>query len=236
VFVTLVPVSGIFPLDHFVRAHYAYLPSVAFCILVPMVLRRAYGAAVRKMPHRAARLAFGGGFGVLLAVYGVETAIDNMAWQDSESLYARVLELEPEIPDEVFAHQVMTATANRFAFVHLSVGATLTNTGQCSLAIHHYERARWLTRQRSVRQQAQQLEADCLLAVGEDDRALALYLPLADAPTGDSAAAARVGFLYVKRGDKVAARPHLAKACERGAKPACEALERLDVPAEPARP
>ena len=117
VLLTLMPVAGFMPLDHFVKGQYAYLPSVGFCVLAASLVRRAIKAARR----RWATWALGGALGAAALAFTVLTMVENRYWRDTESLFGRVMALEGQIPDEVFAHPVMTPTANRFSTVHLTV-------------------------------------------------------------------------------------------------------------------
>jgi hypothetical protein len=219
--------SGVLPLDHFVRAHYAYLPSVGACILGAMLLRRAHRALGRALPRRTALLASAGALGLMLAACLLQTVLDNLTWRSTGSLDARVLELEGDIPDQAFAHPAMTRTANRFAVVHLTEALSLSREDRCAEVPAHCERARWLTRKRSLDVQARQLEAHCSLSTGARAEAMALYLGLVnDAPT-DPLPPTRVAQEYLRRGDVEAARPFLALACERGEPAACEEAKRI---------
>jgi hypothetical protein len=164
--VTLAPVSGVAPLDHFVKGHYAYLPSVGFCVLVAMLLRRALRVASRGRARAAAPVVFGVGFATLLVGASVAALVANEAWAGPAALNERVLELEPEIPDALFPHPVMTRTANRFAFVHYNVAVVLAQENRCAEALPHAARARWLTRQRSIEARAAEVEARCRGALG----------------------------------------------------------------------
>jgi tetratricopeptide (TPR) repeat protein len=227
ILVTLLPVSGIFPLDHFVKAHYAYLPSVGAAILAASLARRALRAASRPRPRPALRLALGGALGVVVFALALQTVLDNLTWRDTPSLYARALALEPEIPDELFAHPVMTPTANRFATVHLGTAARLVAEGRCDEAMAHAARVRRLTRQRAVDRQARELTAECLFSLGLLDEALALYVPLVDEAPSDPVPPLRAAMVELRQRDPAAAMPFLSLACERGARAACEEEARL---------
>ncbi len=227
IIVTLLPVCGVLPLDHFVRAHYAYLPSIGWCVLLAGLARRVHRASRRVMPARTALLAVGGAAGVGLAACALQTVLDNLTWRSTDDLYARVLELEPEISDDVFAHPAMTRTANRFAVVHLTTAGGLEEAGRCDLVPAHCERARWLTRQRSINLQSRQLEAHCLFMRGARAKALELYLPIVDEAPKDPVAPSRVAIELLRRGETARALPYLALACERGEPDACAERKRL---------
>lgn len=163
---TLLPVSGIVPLDHFVKGHYAFLPSVGLALLAALLLRRALRAASKARARGAALGALGLALGILTATEVLGSLIANEGWQSAEALNARVLELEPQIPDELFPLPVMTPTANRFAFVHFNVATVLARDRRCAEALPHVRRTHWLTRQRSMKLRATELEAYCVTSTG----------------------------------------------------------------------
>lgn len=226
VLVTLAPVSGVVPLDHPVKGQYAYLPSVGAALLVASLLRRA----LRMLRPRPARLALALSFAVALVASLVATVLENRRWASEEALFARVIELEPRMSDELLAEPVMKPTAARLSSVHLLVASSLSKQGQHEPARSHAVRAQKLARRRSVRLQARQLEAHSLMQQDAFDAALAAYLPLVDEDQKDTLAPSRVAFIYLQRGQTAEALPYLDKACARGSKSACVERERVAGP------
>lgn len=218
--VTLVPVCGLLPLDHFVKGHYAFLPSIGLAVLVGLGARRALRRRALRPVVAVAACAV-----VTLGVIG--SLFANEAWQSGDALEARVLELEPETPDALFEHPVMGRTANRYAFMRYNVGTKLARAGRCAEALPEVRRARWLTRQRTMKQRADLVEAHCLLTLGDRAGALALYAPLVDALPNDATPPARAAAIHLAAGRTSEALPLLGLACARGDRDACATRDRL---------
>lgn len=227
VLLTLLPVSGLVPLDHFVKGQHAYLPSIGACILFASLGRRALRGLARRAPGRTALLAVGGASGLVLAGYGVQTLIENNYWQSPTSLYTRVIALEPGIPDELFPQPVMTPTANRFATIHLLVAAPLVEAQECDQAEPHYQRALWLTRRRALKREARLLEARCMFLRERYEDALAAYLPLVEEAPEDATAPMSVGAILLKNGNVSQALHYLTIACDRGSAVSCTQRSRV---------
>lgn len=221
VLLSLLPTSGVMPLDHFVKGQYAYLPSVGFCILVASLARRGLALASQRAPARAMRLAFGGASAIVVVASAGQTLLENLSWKTPAALYERVIELEPAVPEELFSHPVMTPTANRFAAVHLLYAVSLVQEADCTHAKAHAARAERLTRRRTVKRDARRLQADCMFAMGDTDGALAAYLAVVGDTPADGMVPARIAALLLRQGKPEQAMPYLGHACALGIKRAC---------------
>ncbi len=88
--VTLAPVSGVLPLDHFVKGHYAFLPSIALAVVLALALRRAMRAAAASRGRGGAVAGLGVAVGAIVTAGVIGTLFANEAWQSPDALNARV--------------------------------------------------------------------------------------------------------------------------------------------------
>lgn len=227
ILLTLAPVSGLVPLDHFVKGQYAYLPSVGACALFAALGRRAWAHAAKHDAKRALRLALAGLYGVTFFAYTGLTMIENLYWRSSTTLFARVFEFEGEMPDTLLSEHVMKPTVARLAAIHYLYALNLEQQKDCEGALPHYLRSQKLATQKRVRLEAQRGEADCHFKLRQWDDAFAAYNRLVDDDPADKLAPVRASLILLQKGDVQRALPLLATACERGAKEACAERERL---------
>lgn len=75
--------------EDIVHDRYLYLPSVGFCLLVAIGLRRLARGDQRRL---------GAAAGVLIALYGGLTVYQSLFWRTDETLFRRAFEVAPEHP------------------------------------------------------------------------------------------------------------------------------------------
>jgi protein O-mannosyl-transferase len=80
-FITLLPVSNIFPIRYIVGLRYLYIPIAGFCLFLPLLLLRLRGLK--------------SAIAVILLFYFVLTISANRAWQDNVSLWSQVVKWYP---------------------------------------------------------------------------------------------------------------------------------------------
>lgn len=215
---TVVPVCGLFPLDHFVKGQYAYLPSVAICVLFGLLVRRALRFANQQ---KMARIFIASGVGIVIVSLIGWTLVENRYWRNESTLWARALELEPKIPNDLFPLRIMTPTANRFAIIHVAVAADLANQKRCVEAQPHIERALDIARSRRVKLDARRVHAHCLFISTDVEAALAAYVALlADLPD-DRQVLDRLVTLSRDLGRVDDMRNYLRRLCQVGVNSAC---------------
>jgi tetratricopeptide (TPR) repeat protein len=88
-FVSLIPVSNIFPLNAYMAEHWLYLPSIGFFCL----LAEGRRALDRRKSLRTMALV---GLIGLLAFYAYLTVRQNTFWKDPEAFYKRTLRYAPD--------------------------------------------------------------------------------------------------------------------------------------------
>jgi tetratricopeptide (TPR) repeat protein len=88
-FITLLPVSNLYPVAFFMAEHYLYLPSVGFFLVIGASLSLLYHK--EKMRHVAMAVLV-----LLLLYFGVLTYKQNLYWRDALTFYKRTLKFAPE--------------------------------------------------------------------------------------------------------------------------------------------
>jgi tetratricopeptide (TPR) repeat protein len=88
ILLTLTPVLHIIPFHELAADHYAYLPSVGFCLLL--------GLAFDRLARYAGPRAAWAGLALVLVAFSARTIVRNRDWKDSETLWLSVIETAPE--------------------------------------------------------------------------------------------------------------------------------------------
>jgi tetratricopeptide (TPR) repeat protein len=88
-FITLLPVSNLYPLNAYMAEHWLYVPSVGFFLLVAGYLRFLYGK--EKFKITALVLIIG-----LVSFYGWLTIEQNKWWKEPIAFFQRTLKYAPE--------------------------------------------------------------------------------------------------------------------------------------------
>ncbi|MBN1405786.1 MAG: tetratricopeptide repeat protein [Candidatus Omnitrophica bacterium] len=87
-FVTLLPVSNIYPLAFYMAEHYMYVPSIGFFLILSSVITQLYARRNFKMPVASFAV-------VLILFYSALTVRQNNYWHDPVNFYERTLRLYP---------------------------------------------------------------------------------------------------------------------------------------------
>jgi tetratricopeptide (TPR) repeat protein len=87
-FITLAPVSNIYPISFYMSDHYMYLPSIGFFLIVAAALRWAYDKKAFKAYALAALI-------LLTSFYSCRTIQQNNYWKDAVTFYERTLKYAP---------------------------------------------------------------------------------------------------------------------------------------------
>lgn len=115
-FVTLMPVSHLFPFQEIAAEHYLYLPSVGFCLIAGLAFERVFLGVDRRVAMAAA-------VAVLIA-FSLRTIVRNQDWRDSETLWTATLEAAP-----------------RCARAHVNMGVIRARRGEYALAVESFRAA-----------------------------------------------------------------------------------------------
>jgi len=94
-FVTLLPVSGIYPIFNIRADRYLYLPSMGLCLVVSLVLRRICAIRVRR---RAYRLSVAAAIFLVLIFFMTETRVRTRVWGNGLALWSDALAKAGEHP------------------------------------------------------------------------------------------------------------------------------------------
>ncbi|MBU2436606.1 MAG: tetratricopeptide repeat protein [Candidatus Omnitrophica bacterium] len=94
-FVTLLPVSNIFPISNLMASRYLYIPSVGFCFLIAYLLFKLSKLKVLFASLGALRKAAKNIAIVLLGVYSIFTITHNSIWRDNTVLWSTIVEFYP---------------------------------------------------------------------------------------------------------------------------------------------
>jgi tetratricopeptide (TPR) repeat protein len=120
----ILPVLGLVRFHYqrvsFVANHFAYLPSVAFCILVGWLVVEAWECFSVRME----RGIIGAGAGAYLVLYAILTWTGCAVWKDSGTLWTRVVDAHPNLAEG-----------------HNNLGLWLHRQGRIVEAMREYERA-----------------------------------------------------------------------------------------------
>lgn len=85
-FITILPVSNIVPLKALMAERFLYIPSIGFCVLLAMALRKR-----KKMIAMAAAVS-------IVIIYGLLTMIRNEDWRDPVLLAKSIIKVSPQNP------------------------------------------------------------------------------------------------------------------------------------------
>ncbi|MFA5156566.1 MAG: tetratricopeptide repeat protein [Candidatus Omnitrophota bacterium] len=88
-FVTLLPVSGIVPMQHIVGLRYLYIPIAGLCLFLALALKKTAGKLFRVI------------LVVILTVYALLSMERTAVWSDNISLWS---EIAARYPDNYYAH------------------------------------------------------------------------------------------------------------------------------------
>ena len=83
-FITILPVSNIVPLKALIAERFLYIPSIGFCVILAMVLRKQ-----KKTIAMAAAVS-------IVIIYGLLTMIRNEDWKDPILLAKSIIKVSPE--------------------------------------------------------------------------------------------------------------------------------------------
>ncbi len=108
-FVTLLPVTNIFPIRYIVGLRYLYIPIAGFCLFLPLLQSR-----IKKF-SRAAVI-------VVLLFYSLLSASRNLAWRNDVALWSEIAKWYPD---------------NHFA--HYGLGSVFLKSGQVDKAVEEFK-------------------------------------------------------------------------------------------------
>lgn len=223
--VTLLPVSGVVPLEYPVKEHYAYLPSVGFCILAATLAARVHQRLGEHLRPSLQRVVSAAAVVTAAVVYLTLTAAHNRTWQSTTTMYERIVELEGQISDEAFRHPAMADSAYRYAVTRFNLAQQRAQAGRCREALVHYARAAQLTPAPHMKQQIRYYAAECHFELGEYEAARRHFAAVVDSFPDDPRPALRLAWMAQHAGQPVEARRWLTLGCQRGAAVACRLLE-----------
>jgi protein O-mannosyl-transferase len=217
---TAAPVSGLFSLEYLVKCHHAYLPAVGVCMLVGILIDEG----LTRLEARAARFARPLGLGLVslgAIALGISTAVHAQTFSSPRALYQRVIDLEPKIPDHVFAHPAMNTSAQRFATARLNLALLELKEGRCDLALPNLERAHTLARSDDLRFQLRFLRGDCRKRLGDLTSAKKEFEEALRLNTSRFEPAVELALIARLERHPDDEKRYLALACARGALQAC---------------
>lgn len=114
IFISLIPHSGIVPVNAFMAEHWLYLPSLGFFFLLSMILARV---GIKKISVIIITTS-------LILVYGCVTILRNRDWKDPLTFYTATLKFSPYS-----------------ARVHHNLGNVWRDRGDYVKAVEEYEKA-----------------------------------------------------------------------------------------------
>jgi len=127
-FITLFPVSNIYPLYQPVAGRYLYLPLAGFCIFLPVLLMK---------PEKCGNVLFskclakGAGVKIIVIIligYFIFTSLGNMVWRDNFTVWQAMLKKKP---NSYLAHKSL-------AIIHLKNGALDEAVNENKYALSSY--------------------------------------------------------------------------------------------------
>ena len=221
--IALAPVSGVVPLEYFVKEHHAYLAAVGFTGLIALLVERGLHA-LPEIRTSVLRVAAGAVVCSLVALAQLHAA----HFQNVRALYERIVELEPGIDDADFARPVMRGAAERFGVTHLNLGLLELKANAFEPAHAHFERAQRLARSKGLRFQTRFLSADSLLGLGDLAGAERAFSALSADDPKHSEPESKLAQIAARRGRKDDMLAHLKLACARGGREACAQAARFE--------
>src|SRR3990172_2831732 len=92
-FLTLIPVSNLFPSLHYKAERYLYLPSIGYCIILAILLWKLHIYAVRRWP--AAKWGIVALASLISLAYGILTFDRNFDWKDDLTIFTDAVRKSP---------------------------------------------------------------------------------------------------------------------------------------------
>ena len=150
-FITLLPVSNLYPISFYMADHYLYMASIGFFLIVAKALRSAYDNKALKVYAAAALV-------VLTALYSVRTMQQNGYWKDALTFYERTLRYTPtsgrsynnlaneylqrnDLEKSAELYRQAIAADPRFMMAYYNLGIVSYKLGKMEDAIWYCERA-----------------------------------------------------------------------------------------------
>jgi len=211
-FISLIPVSGIYPLNAYMAEHWLYLPSVGFFI----ILAKGIGHLCRRERARM--------FGILLAgalflFYSHATIRQCGYWKDPFTFYERTLEYAPHsykvkvnlanahlsakrYEKAIFLYRQALELKPDYADAYYNMGNAYGAGGDTRLAIASYEKA---IEMKPGHFAARNNLGNIYSAAGDSDRAEALYKKAIELNPEYADAYYNLGNEYRRRGNDRAA-------------------------------
>ena len=121
IFIFLLPVSNILPLNQAMAERYLYLPSVGFCLFLALVLVRFFHLSPNRFIKNTAILSII----LILFLYSLRTITRNRDWKDSLVLWSKTIETSP---NSWKAH-------SNLGIAYAAIGKTEQAIALCSRAI-----------------------------------------------------------------------------------------------------
>ena len=154
IFIFLLPVSNVLPLNQLMAERYLYLPSIGFCLFLALVLVRFFYLS----PNRFIRSIAIVSIILILSLYSLRTITRNRDWKDSFTLWSKTIETSPNSRkahnnlgieyNTVGKYEEAIASYKRaieidpgHAFAYNNLGKTCNDIGKHEQAIASYKRA-----------------------------------------------------------------------------------------------
>lgn len=199
-FVTLFPVSNLYPINAYMAEHWLYLPSIGFFV----ILARALEAVYRDRKLRLLSVVF---ILLLLSFYSYLTVRQNNYWNNPVSFYERTLKDAPES-----------------ARIYYNLGVAYAGAGQSEKAIAAYKRA--IELDAGYTDAYCNLGVIYSMA-GENKKAEELYNKTLEINPNHPNAHNNLGLTYYQNGQYDLALEHFEKAIELGHKISPEFIDKL---------
>ncbi len=150
-FVSLLPVSNLFPINAYMAEHWLYLPSIGFFLIAAEIVHSLYTAKNLKIPAIIIIASLSG-------FYSFLTVRQNAYWSDPISFYERTLKFAPyssrvhsnlgnefnsvgQREKAIAAYKKAIEINPRYAKAHFNLGNVYINMGKRAEAIASYQRA-----------------------------------------------------------------------------------------------
>ncbi|MFA5200354.1 MAG: tetratricopeptide repeat protein [Candidatus Omnitrophota bacterium] len=109
-FITLLPVSNLFPITSYIASRFLYLPALGFCLFAGVLLNKGWVKKLRYLPL------------IILAIYSVLTFERNTYWENNTEFHLRMAQRYPNN-----------------SLIHLELGNCYYKTGLIDKAINEYK-------------------------------------------------------------------------------------------------
>lgn len=103
-FITLIPVSNIFPISNIIASRYLYIPSVGYCLLLAWLLVKLPGLKMALISPAILRRVAKNATILLLVCYCLFTIMGNLSWRDNIMFWS---EITRNYPDNASAHYTL---------------------------------------------------------------------------------------------------------------------------------